>query len=72
MIPSYTLGSNTMIYLEFPEKFDQLLGEKLKCKSIGGITSEIGCTIVERILTISGISEYVPSFDNPIVLQISG
>lgn len=39
---------------------------------MGGITSEISCPISDRTVTVSGISSYEPSFDDPIVLKLSG
>ncbi|KAL4470166.1 hypothetical protein ABPG72_009091 [Tetrahymena utriculariae] len=72
LIPTNSLSSNSLIYIKFPSKYDNLLGQNINCQSQGGLISAIGCSVSQGVITINGITSYTPSFDNPIVLVISG
>ncbi|KAL4473813.1 hypothetical protein ABPG74_022677 [Tetrahymena malaccensis] len=72
LIPTNSLTSSSLIYIKFPSQYDNLLGQNINCQSQGGLTSEIGCSVSQGVITINGITSYTPSFDNPIVLVITG
>jgi len=47
-----------------------LLGTSVKCSSESCLTSEINCSISNRIVAIAGITSYEPCFENLIIIKL--
>jgi hypothetical protein len=72
ILPFTVIKPNYLISIKFPINYDPLIGTSVSCSSIGGILSEIMCSISDRELIISGLSDYTPNNDDPIMIQIVG
>ncbi|EGR31727.1 hypothetical protein IMG5_103280 [Ichthyophthirius multifiliis] len=66
-----TTGMN--ILFQFPYDYDSLLGRNINCKILGGIIgSQYFCDIKDRGVYVKNFESYVPSQENPIIIQVNG
>jgi len=69
ILPTTEITDNHNIIFIFPDVYDKKLTRSLlKCKAIKGLEAEVGCTAKNNIITVTGLTTYVPNENNPLVI----
>jgi hypothetical protein len=72
-LPKSDIPFNSEMVFIFPQSFDMVLGNKIACSSLSGLSEVISCTrLSNRVLYIDGVSSYQVSPDRPIKIEIRG
>lgn len=71
-LPTNTITSSMQIRITFPSVYDPNLGTDVECGTATGLSGDVACTIVDRVVSFSGFDAYTPDADNPITINIYG
>ena len=71
-IPTNNIVNGMNIYIKFPDTFDMRLGRDVEIFIKGGLKGDIKTKLFERVITVSGFSDYDLSSNDPIKIVITG
>ena len=65
-IPTTILSDKYQIVFKFPDAYGYDLGSDISCKSLAGLIAEVYCSATNRMVTVSGLTNYDPLTAAPI------
>jgi hypothetical protein len=70
LTPSSIITKKMQLLIEFPQGYDDLIGVSISCVGLSGVIGGLDVFINRRRLFISGLDDYSPSFDTPLVIEV--
>lgn len=70
LTPSSVVSRKMQLLIEFPQGYDNLLGDAVSCVGLKGVVGGLDVKVDRRRIFISRLDDYVPSFEEPMIIEV--
>ena len=70
LTPSSAVSKKMQLLIEFPQGYDNLIGSAISCMGLKGVVGGLDVKVDRRKIFISGLDDYAPSFEDPMIIEV--